>query len=80
MNRNLHISGAILLFLAILMSVTATILNGSAILGSIILGLSAAKFLLVSFQFMEIKKAHAFWKTILVVFILLVFSSFILLI
>lgn len=34
-----------------------------------ILILSALKFLAVAFQFMEIKKAHVFWKTIIISFI-----------
>jgi Prokaryotic Cytochrome C oxidase subunit IV len=29
---------------------------------SLILGISAIKFLLVAFQFMELKKANSFWK------------------
>jgi len=36
-----------------------------------ILILSALKFLAVAFQFMEIKKAHVFWKTIIISFIFL---------
>ena len=39
--------------------------------GIIILILSAFKFLLVAFEFMEVKKAHAFWKTILIIYITL---------
>jgi hypothetical protein len=37
----------------------------------IILILSALKFFGIAFQFMEIKKAHAFWKTIIIGFIFL---------
>ena len=36
-----------------------------------ILILAALKFLAVAFQFMEIKKAHVFWKTIIISFIFL---------
>jgi len=39
-----------------------------------ILGLSAIKFMLVAFQFMEMKKAHSFWK-FFIVFYLLVFVT-----
>ena len=39
--------------------------------GIIILILSAVKFLLVAFEFMEVKKAHPFWKTILIVYLVL---------
>lgn len=38
---------------------------------SIILILSALKFFGIAFQFMEIKKAHVFWKTIIIGFIFL---------
>ena len=38
----------------------------------LILGLSAIKFMLVAFQFMEMKKAHVFWK-FLIGFYLLIF-------
>lgn len=37
----------------------------------IILILSALKFFGIAFQFMEIKKAHVFWKIIIIGFILL---------
>ena len=37
----------------------------------IILILSALKFFGIAFQFMEIKKAHVFWKTIIIGFIFL---------
>mgnify|MGYP003667122705 FL=1 len=37
----------------------------------IILILSAFKFFGIAFQFMEIKKAHVFWKTIIIGFIFL---------
>ena len=32
----------------------------------LIIGLSAVKFLLISFKFMELKKANAFWKVSLI--------------
>jgi hypothetical protein len=40
----------------------------------VIFALSAIKFLLVAFQFMDMKNAHPFWKTILTLFIILVLS------
>lgn len=40
---------------------------GMEVTGSIlIIGLSAIKFLLVAFNFMELKKANIFWKVLLV--------------
>jgi hypothetical protein len=37
----------------------------------LILLLSGIKFVLVAFQFMELKKAHPFWKVLLLLFIVL---------
>lgn len=37
----------------------------------LILFLSGIKFLLVAFQFMELKKAHPFWKILTIIFIVL---------
>jgi hypothetical protein len=34
----------------------------------LIMGISAIKFLLVSFQFMELKKANSFWKVVVLLF------------
>ena len=39
-----------------------------------ILGLSAIKFMLVAFDFMEMKKAHSFWK-FFIVFYLVIFVT-----
>lgn len=38
---------------------------------AIILGLSAIKFMLVAFQFMEMKKANTFWKFLIVIYLVL---------
>ncbi len=38
----------------------------------LILGLFTAKFLFVAFQFMELKKAHTFWKFIISFIVILV--------
>ena len=42
-----------------------------AFLPLIILVLSGIKFLLVAFNFMELKKANAFWKTIMIVYVVI---------
>jgi len=42
----------------------------------IVLGLSITKFLLVAFNFMELKKANSFWKIVLVSY-LVIFSTII---
>jgi len=45
----------------------------------IIMLLSGIKFLLVAFQFMELKKAHSFWKILLVSY-LVIFNTMLLLV
>lgn len=40
----------------------------------ILLGLAVVKFISVAFQFMELKKAHVFWKTSVYVFLFLFVS------
>ncbi len=39
----------------------------SAFITTLIMCLAAFKFLLVAFQFMELKKAHSFWKISLII-------------
>ena len=64
-----------LVFLYVLTVLTALVSKfyyGLSFLVMLILGLSAVKFMLVAFQFMEMKKANGFWK-LLIVFYLLIF-------
>lgn len=37
--------------------------NGTAWVPLAIMGVAAVKFILVAFRFMELNKAHAFWRT-----------------
>jgi heme/copper-type cytochrome/quinol oxidase subunit 4 len=60
--------------LTVLMALASHYLYGISLFVSLILGLSSVKFLLVAFQFMEMKKANGFWKFI-IVFYLLIFVS-----
>lgn len=41
---------------------------------TVILGLSTLKFMLVAFQFMEMKKANGFWK-FMIIFYLVIFAG-----
>jgi len=41
---------------------------------SLLLLCCVCKFLLVAFQFMELKKAHSFWKYTLILFVILLFG------
>lgn len=57
----------ILIYVLLLIATTVTsfIANSSVIreiVVALIMSLAAFKFLLVAFQFMELKKAHSFWK------------------
>jgi len=68
--------------LIILTIATAWFSNNSAsskYITFIILGLSITKFLLVVFNFMELKKANSFWKIVLVSY-LVIFSTIILIV
>lgn len=57
----------------IVLTVTSALLSSleSKYVVLVILILSALKFFGIAFQFMEIKKAHVFWKTIIIGFIFL---------
>ena len=61
----------ILLLLTSLTALAANVIPHAALLRTIILGLALTKLLLVAFQFMELKKAHLFWRSSLVVFSLI---------
>ncbi|HQE35293.1 MAG TPA: cytochrome C oxidase subunit IV family protein [Flavobacterium alvei] len=66
MKKSLIISYGILLILTLS---TALIASSGAIskgIAFLILGISVIKFLLVAFQFMELKKANSFWKISLI--------------
>ncbi len=75
MKKNIITIG-LLLVLTVLTAITSMYYSDFKWAALLILGLSSIKFLLVSFQFMELKEAHAVWKTLvigyLVVFITIV--------
>jgi heme/copper-type cytochrome/quinol oxidase subunit 4 len=57
------------ILLILLTAATALVSTSSAISKTaifLIMGISAIKFLLVAFQFMELKKANSFWKISLI--------------
>ena len=60
-------------FILILLTITSAMVSKleSKYAVLIILILSALKFVGIAFQFMEIKKAHVFWKTLIIGFIFL---------
>jgi predicted transporter len=56
--------------LLILLTVSTALISNTIAISSVaiglILGIAAIKFLLVSFEFMELKKANSFWKASLI--------------
>ena len=63
-----------LIGLTILTAFFATQLSSLKNVSIIILVLSAFKFILVSFNFMELKKAHSFWKAIIAIYLIIFVS------
>ncbi|PKP13558.1 MAG: hypothetical protein CVU08_04670 [Bacteroidetes bacterium HGW-Bacteroidetes-3] len=66
-----------LLILTILSAFVVRLNIGLKAASAIILALFMLKFLGVAFYFMELKKAHVFWKSAVIIFVLL-FSTIIL--
>jgi len=58
-----------LIILTIITALFATTFNSMKYVSIIILTLSIVKFVLVAFQFMELKKAHSFWKAIMIIYL-----------
>lgn len=72
MKKNLFIK--VLLLLIGLTGISAVVASGlltTSFSQSIILFLSVLKFIGVSFYFMELKKAHFFWKSSVLIFLVL---------
>lgn len=62
-------NNTVVIICLLLLTATSSIVSGATAVIPVILGLAAIKFLLVSFQFMEVKHAHGFWKAAVVVII-----------
>jgi len=41
----------------------------------LVLGISTVKFIIVAFQFMELKKAHIMWKVLILVYLFIFITS-----
>jgi len=67
MKNSLNLTWYLLLLLTITTACVANSFIVSAFVAPLVLVLAVAKFLLVAFQFMELKKAHSFWKISLIV-------------
>lgn len=79
MKKELTYTFALLLFLTFVTFLIVNLPLDSFIKKCLILALFLVKFLLVAFQFMELKKAHSFWKistiTILIIINLIIIIS-----
>lgn len=60
----------LVMFLLLILTIASACISGisafSEVCFALIMFLAAFKFLLVAFQFMELKKAHLFWKVSLI--------------
>jgi hypothetical protein len=73
MERSLNVTYLILMVFTVLTAVVSSMaLFSGKILVLIIMALAAAKYLLVAFDFLELKKAHFFWKFVTVLVCLLI--------
>lgn len=72
MKKSLLYTYGVLLFLTITTALVSTSIEVSTLAVSLIMGLSAIKFLLVAFQFMELRKANSFWKICLTLVLALI--------
>ena len=79
MKKSLLSVYVILLFLTLVSAVisSASFLSKTIVL--LLMGLAAAKFILVAFHFMELKLANSFWKIALTSFLVVINSIVILL-
>ncbi len=69
MKNKYTITYLVLLVLTSTTAVFSNIFSGLKAISILILILSALKFLLVAFNFMELKKAHLFWKVLLLIYL-----------
>jgi hypothetical protein len=67
MKKSLILIYILLLILTITTSCVANLFVFSVFVVQFLMALAALKFLLVAFQFMELKKAHSFWKISLII-------------
>ncbi|WP_033961516.1 cytochrome C oxidase subunit IV family protein [Psychroserpens jangbogonensis] len=73
MKLNATLTWIILIILTIVSALVSKLNSNYIVL--LILLLSSLKFLGIAFQFMELKKAHGFWKGIIVAFLLFFITS-----
>ena len=79
MKNTLIFSYGLLILLTVCTALISNFVTLSSIAIGLIMGLSALKFIFVSFQFMELKKANSFWKITLIFVLFLIVLSVVLL-
>lgn len=78
MTKSIITTYSVLLLFTFLTALLSLYVAVSTVLVLLILGIASVKFLLVAFQFMELKKANLFWKasvamTLLLLVLVLIF-------
>ncbi len=68
-------SNLITILILVILSILVAILAQNVVLKSFLLIVFVIKFLLVAFNFMEMKYAHTFWKVLIIIFITGLFST-----
>lgn len=71
MKKTLILIFVLLIALTIATALVAGLSTASGVVGALIMIFAAFKFSLVAFQFMELKKAHSFWKISLMLTVVL---------
>lgn len=74
MKSSLHITGLSLLILVLIMTAVVIYYSGQPGFSLLILSLSALKFLLVVFGFMDLYHAHRHWKVTMLITTILLFA------
>lgn len=73
--KNLFLIWITLVVFTITVVFASTFLVGKNHFPVIILLISSIKFIAIAYYFMELKKAHVFWKTILIIYLVLFLLS-----
>ncbi|WP_339918686.1 cytochrome C oxidase subunit IV family protein [uncultured Flavobacterium sp.] len=74
MKKSLLVTYGLLIVLTITTALISNSTSFSNVAVALIMGLSGIKFLLVAFQFMELKKANSAWKYTLIIVLALIIS------
>ncbi|MEC5164645.1 heme/copper-type cytochrome/quinol oxidase subunit 4 [Flavobacterium sp. PL11] len=72
MKKSLLLSYVFLILLTVSTALISNYFTISSVVISLIMSFSAIKFILVAFQFMELKEANSFWKISLLSVLLLI--------